>query len=49
MSKPVPYAALNIRIQNATKKRLEAYAAAKGQSQGSIVEAALREYLDDSS
>jgi hypothetical protein len=49
MSKPVPYAALNARIQNDTKKRLEAYAAAKGQSQGSIVEAALREYLDDSS
>lgn len=32
MSKPVPYAALNIRIQSDTKKRLEAYAAAKGQS-----------------
>jgi predicted DNA-binding protein len=49
MSKPVSYAALNIRIHNDTKKRLEAYSAAKGQSQGSIVDAALREYLDDSS
>lgn len=43
------YAQLHVQIQRDTKKRLEAYSAAKGQSQGSIIEAALREYLDDSS
>lgn len=40
-------AVLHVHLQKETKKKLVAYAAAKGQSQGSIVEAALRDYLDD--
>lgn len=44
-----PSASLHVHIQRNTKQRLQAYAAAKDQSQGSIVEAALREYLDESS
>lgn len=38
---------LSLSIPHETKQRLVAYAAARGQSQGSIVDAALREYLDD--
>jgi len=40
-------AVLHVHLQKDTKKKLVAYAAAKDQSQGSIVEAALRDYLDD--
>ena len=41
------YDQLHVHIQRKTKKRLADYAKAKGQSQGSITDAALREYLDD--
>ena len=41
------YDRMHISIQRETKQRLHEYAAAKGLSKGSIVEAALREYLDD--
>lgn len=48
-SKPAPknYDRIHISLQRETKQRLHEYAAAKGLSKGSIVEAALREYLDD--
>ena len=46
-SKVKAYDQLHVHIQRKTKKRLTDYAKAKGQSQGSITDAALREYLDD--
>lgn len=45
---PAKPARLDVHVHPQTKKRLLAYSTAKGQSQGSIVDAALREYLDDS-
>ena len=44
---PTKPARLDVHVHPQTKKRLLAYSAAKGQSQGSIVDAALREYFDD--
>ena len=47
MSQSKAYDRLHVHIPRKTKKRLAEYALAKGQSQGSITDAALREYLDD--
>lgn len=41
------YDRVTINLQRDTKQRLHEYAIARGVSKGSIVEAALREYLDD--
>lgn len=41
------YDRIHISLQRETKQRLHEYAAAKGLSKGSVVEAALREYLDE--
>ncbi len=46
-SKLKAYEQLHVHIARNTKKRLADYAKAKGQSQGSITDAALREYLDE--
>lgn len=45
MSKAI--AVLHVHIRKQTKKKLLGYTAAKDQSQGSVVDAALSEYLDD--
>ena len=45
-NKPVQ---LHVHIHQPTKQRLKEYALSKGQSQGAIVEAALRDYFDDAS
>ena len=41
------YDRVTVNLQRDTKQRLHEYAIAKGVSKGSIIEAALREYLDD--
>ena len=46
-SKVKAYERLHVHIPRKTKNRLAEYAKAKGQSQGSITDAALREYLDE--
>lgn len=43
------YKALHVNVPVETKKRLEAYCGGMGQSQGSVVDAALREYMNNSS
>lgn len=48
-NKPTIPARLDVHIHPETKQRLLVHVAASGESQGSVVDAALRDYLDSSS